>query len=503
MMGKHIYIEGADGISGDMTVAALLDLGADEQVLKAALDSMPLLGYKMCISRVKVSGIDCVDFDVITDTPNQDHDDAYLYGVDTAERPLDAGPRHENAETQNEESHHGNHHHDEGGHHCHHHDNGEHEQHCHHHDGGVARDHGHHHDGEEEHGHHHGEGNKYCHRHHDNYEQQHHKHAHDHAHRGLKEIREIIGKGNLTERARALALRIFDIIADAESKTHGVEVSELHFHEVGAIDSIVDVVAAAVCADNLGIDRVTVTGLTEGTGTVRCAHGIMPVPVPATTGIAAAHHLPLHITDRPAELITPTGAAIAAALMTDTALPWPFVIKGVGIGAGKRKTPRQSMLRIFEIESGNGQGGENDEIIKIETNIDDASGELLGYVMERLFETGARDVYFTPITMKKNRPAVMLSVIADDATAPALEEIILRETTTIGLRRMTMSRQTLDRRVRTITTPKGEAKVKVCQREGEVVVYPEYESVRAIAKESGEPFSEVYHYIRDQYYEKK
>ena len=276
----------------------------------------------------------------------------------------------------------------------------------------------------------------------------------------------------------------------------------MHFHEVGAVDSIVDVVAAAVCADNLGIDRVTVTGLTEGTGTVRCAHGIMPVPVPATANIAAAHHLPLRISDRPAELITPTGAAIAAALRTDSRLPEAFTVKAVGIGAGKRKFPRQSMLRIFEIESSAIGEARNDEIIKIETNIDDAPGELLGYVMEKLFDAGARDVYFTPITMKKNRPAVMLSVIADD-DARALEDIILRETTTIGLRRTRMSRRVLARTVETVETPDGKAQVKVCKTEDGVKVYPEYESVRAIAQKRGEPFSEAYNDIKDKYYEKQ
>ena len=495
-MGKHIYIEGADGISGDMTVAALLDLGADPTVLQQALDSLPLSGYTVKISRVSVSGIDCVDFDVITDTDNHDHDDAYLYGA-AAERPLDAVSGQTQAEPRHEESHHDHHH-------GHHHGDGEHKQHCHHHDDGERHHQDHHHGDEEvhghqhcckhHHGHHHGAGHEHFHHHHDN---------HDHVHRGLNEIRDIIGKGDLTEGARTLALRIFDIIAEAESKAHGVDVSELHFHEVGAVDSIVDVVAAAVCADNLGIDRVTVTGLTEGTGTVRCAHGIMPVPVPATANIAAAHHLPLRISDRPAELITPTGAAIAAALMTDSRLPEAFTVKAVGIGAGKRKFPRQSMLRIFEIESSAIGEARNDEVIKIETNIDDAPGELLGYVMEKLFDAGARDVYFTPITMKKNRPAVMLSVITDDTAARGLEDIILRETTTIGLRRTRMSRRVLARTIETVETPEGKAQVKVCKTEDGIKVYPEYESVRAIAQKRGEPFSEVFNDIKDKYYEKQ
>ena len=471
-MGKHIYIEGADGISGDMTVAALLDLGADEQVLREALASLPLTGYRVTISRVSVSGIDCADFDVILETDNHDHDDAYLYGHLSGMSGGD-GPSHHGHHHAHDHNHpHGHDHHHGQGHHGHHHHDDE--------------GHEHHHD------HHHGEDHGHP-----------HHHEHDHVHRGLKEIREIIEKGNLTDGARALAFRIFDIIAEAEGKAHGVSAEDVHFHEVGAVDSIVDVVAAAVCADNLGISRVTITGLCEGTGSVRCAHGIMPVPVPAVAGIAAAHRLPLKITERPAELITPTGAAIAAALMTDQKLPSPLVVGAVGIGAGKRKFPRQSMLRIFEIEGEAAKETPTDEIIKIETNIDDASGEMLGYVMERLFAAGARDVYFTPITMKKNRPAVMLSVIADDTTAGALENIILRETTTIGLRRTRMSRRVLDRTLETVATPRGEAKVKVCRIDGGVKVYPEYESVKAIARQSGAPFSDIFNEIRISYHEKQ
>lgn len=448
-MGKHIYIEGADGISGDMTVAALLDLGADETVLKKALNSLPLSGYTINISRVKVSGIDAVDFDVLLETDNHDHDDTYLYGA--------AAKAHD---------------------HDHHGENHGHAHHCHHHNSEDLK-HPHCHDREQS------------------------DHHHDHEHRGLRDIRDIINQGNLTEAVRALALRIFDIIAEAESKAHGVDAEKLHFHEVGAVDSIVDVVAAAVCADNLGIDRVTVTGLTEGTGSVHCAHGIMPVPVPATANIAMAHHLPLRLTDRPAELVTPTGAAIASALMTDSALPEPLIIKAVGIGAGKRKHPRQSTLRIFEIESEDGQDGEVDEIVKIETNIDDATGELLGYVMEKLFDAGARDVYFTPITMKKNRPAVMLSVIADDSSLFDLEEIILRETTTIGLRKTRMGRRVMKRHHDTVMTPWGDARIKICEDNGERKIYPEYESVRKIAQKSGEAFLTVFNTIKELSHEKE
>ena len=311
---KILYLECGTGISGDMTVAALLDLGADQDKLLQVLDKIPGQGFEIKISRVKKSGIDCCDFDVVLDKEHDghDHDMEYLYG-------------------------HLNDDHDHDHHHEHDHDHDHEHDHEHHHD------HDHHHDHEHDHDHDHG-----------------HHHDHDHHHTGMAEIREIIGALPMTEGARTLALRIFGILAEAEADAHGVSEEEVHFHEVGALDSIVDIVAAAVCLDDLGIRRVAVPSITEGSGTVRCQHGILQVPVPAVTAVARNYGLPLHLTSRKGELVTPTGAAIVAAVRTEEKLPETFVITKSGLGAAgvryRRQHRRAAGLRAGKTLRGRRQG---------------------------------------------------------------------------------------------------------------------------------------------------
>lgn len=315
----------------------------------------------------------------------------------------------------------------------------------------------------------------------------------------MKEVTEIVEAGELTPGARALALRIFTILGQAEAKAHGETMETVHFHEVGAVDSIVDIVSAAVCLDNLGITDVIVTSLAEGQGTVRCAHGILPIPVPAVSNIVTANGLPLHITDRHGELVTPTGAAIAAAIRTSGELPAQFTVKRIGIGAGKREYEVPSLVRAMLIEDiaaekvPEQEKASEHDLYKLESNIDDCSGEMLGYVMERLLAAGARDVYYTPIFMKKNRPAYQLGVICDAHKMAALENIIFLETTTIGIRRIAITRSELQRHAETVITEYGTVKVKVCTLpEGAERVYPEYESVAELARQTGIPFKMIY-----------
>lgn len=454
MKKEMLYIDAQSGISGDMFVAAMLDLGADQNVLEKALSSLPLDGFRTVISRVRKSSIDCCDFTVLLDASveNHDHDMAYLHGHEHG-----GGREHEH-----EHSH--GHEHDETGHeHSHEHGSGLHEQ---------------EHDG---YGHNHGHS---------------HEHGHDesgHIHRNLEDIRRILAQAEMTVGARELAVRIFTILAEAEGTVHGKSPEEVHFHEVGAVDSIVDITAAAVCMDDLGIRDVIITGISEGSGTVRTQHGILPVPVPAVTAIAAAHSLPLHFTGLHGEFVTPTGAAIAAAIRTGSALPPHFRICGTGIGAGKRKYELPGMLRIMRIEAGEGSDRPCrwDVIWKLETNLDDCTGEILGYVMERLFEAGARDVHYMPVFMKKNRPAWQLNVICDEEKIPELEHIIFRETTTIGIRRCAMERTVLDRRMGEAETPYGRVAVKKCSGDGIEKTYVEYDSAAALAKEKNVPLSEI------------
>lgn len=499
-MGKSIYLETSSGISGDMFVAAMLDLGADVDVLAQALNSIPADGFSVEVSRVQKSGIDCCDFNVILDAEheNHDHDMAYLYGTE----PVAAAPAEEHhchCHEDSEEEHH--HCHDEGEehHHCHCHDEGEEEHHhCHCHDEGEEE---HHHchcheEGKEEHHH--------CHCHEEGEEEHHHCHHHaeghhhhgGHVHRHLADVQVIIEGTDMTASAKALANRIFRIVAEAESKAHNLPLEEVHFHEVGAIDSIVDIIAAAVCFDDLGISDVIVPKLTEGTGTVRCQHGVLPVPVPATLHIVEDYGMPLEIMNAKGEYVTPTGAAIAAALCTTHTLPASFRVLATGLGAGKRAyTERTNILRAYLIESGDAE--EKDEVVKIETDIDDCTGEALGYTMEKLLEAGALDVHYTPIYMKKNRPAWELTVICKKDQMEVLEDIIFRETTTIGIREFTsVMRSVLHRRQVQVETPYGTAEAKQVSLHGEDRFYPEYESVKKLAEENGRPFAEIYDSVK-------
>ncbi len=305
-----LYLECASGISGDMTVAALLDAGASEDVLRRALDSLPVEGFSVQVRRVQKSGLDACDFAVLLDDAheNHDHDMAYLHGP-AGDPPHGHGHVH-------------------GHDHAHDHARG----------GASPNDHA--------------RGHSHPHAHED--ESSHapardHAHSHSHEHRGLPEILAIVEAADMSERAKATARRVFQVLAEAEAAAHGVDVDEVHFHEVGAVDSIADVVAAAVCLDDLDVTDVVVPVLCEGQGTVRCQHGVIPVPVPAVVNVAAAHGIPLRILDVQGELVTPTGAALVAAVRTRSRLPERFVVERVGVGAGKRAYDTPGILRALVV----------------------------------------------------------------------------------------------------------------------------------------------------------
>lgn len=471
--GKTLYIEGTSGISGDMFVGAMIDLGADLDVLAAALDSIPADGFGVQVDRVKKVGIDCVDFDVILDEAheNHDHDMAYLYG----EEPVAVGP----AVEEND----GEHHHEET---CaHHHEEAEKEHHGHHHHHGAEGHTCHHGDDKECCGHHHGEG---C----------HHQEEHHHHGRHLAECEAIINATDMTASAKLLAVKIFRIVAEAESKAHRLPIEEVHFHEVGAIDSIVDIISAAVCFDNLGITDVIIPELREGRGTVRCQHGVLPVPVPATVNIAERYGLTLSIMNAPGEFVTPTGAAIAAAIRTGESIPKHFKILATGLGAGKRDyTTPPPFLRAMLIEPETAETAADDTVTLLETDIDDATGEALGYVLEKLMAAGARDAHYKPVFMKKNRPAWELTVICNPDQAEEMKSIIFAETTTIGIRESKVHRTILPREEILVETPLGSAQVKCCRLGDSLRCYPEYESVKTLADTSGLPFADVYRLVQD------
>ncbi len=499
-MSQTLFLDAGCGISGDMMVAALLDLGADEQVLRSALASLPVDGYEIAITRVLKSGIDACDFNVILDAAheNHDHDMEYLYGhTHHAHAGADARDEehhhheHAGADAQDEEHHHHEH---AGAEACdeehHHHEHAEAEipeHHDHTHVHAVAEDHGH--DSAEIHEHlHHGHGE------HDHAKS--HNHEHHHHGRGLPEIQAILRAGSLTPGALAMAEKIFGIVAQAESKVHAKALNEVHFHEVGAVDSIVDIAAVAVCLDNLQIDRVIIPSLAEGTGSVRCQHGLLPIPVPATAAIAAMYQLPLQISGIQGELVTPTGAAVAAAVMTDTKLPEHFTIQKIGIGAGKRTYENAGILRAMLIKDIDQTDDTPTEIVKLETNMDDCTGEAMGFLLTELMDMGALDAFYQPIFMKKNRPGYLLSVLCRREDQEKLEQAIFHHTTTIGIRRVPMQRTKLPRIQKTIHTEWGEAVIKYTCSKGEVFAYPEYNSVAALAKAQGAGFSDMYHLLK-------
>ena len=396
-MGKTLFLEGASGISGDMTVGALLDIGGDESRMREALRSLPFEGYGLAVEKTRRWGLAGTSFDV--------------------------------------ELHH---------HHGHGHDDG--------------------------HGHH-----------------------HHHEHRHLADVMALIAAGNLTPRARSLAEKTFGIVAAAEAKAHGTSIDEVHFHEVGAVDSICDIVAAAVLFDDLGFTDCIVTGLSEGSGLIECAHGALPVPVPAVLNIAEAYAIPLRLGTAETELVTPTGIALAAALRTCAVLPPSFKVLKTGIGFGTREIGRANCLRALAIEpAAEACGGNSDEVVVLETNVDDATGEELGVAMEALFAAGARDCHFSPCFMKKNRPGWLVRVIADAGLVPVLEKVLFRTTSTIGIRRYTARRTVMDRENIRVSVAGGEVDVKKCTFGDIERRYPEADSVKALAEKTGLPFRDIY-----------
>ena len=270
----------------------------------------------------------------------------------------------------------------------------------------------------------------------------------------------------------------------------------MHFHEVGAVDSIVDIVAVAVCIDNLNINEVIVSPLYEGTGFIRCQHGVIPVPVPAVCEIVRDNDIDLKITNYEGEFVTPTGAAIVAAIKTSDKLPDKFKIEKIGIGAGKREYEKAGILRSMLIKD---TSNKSHNIYKLESNIDDCSGEALGYIVEKLLSKGARDVHFIPVFMKKNRPAYQLNVICREEDIEKFEQIIFEETTTIGIRKQKMEMTMLKTELKIIDTSLGKAQVKICDLKNEKRIYPEYNSIVEICKKSGKSYQEIYQFIINEY----
>jgi pyridinium-3,5-bisthiocarboxylic acid mononucleotide nickel chelatase len=430
---KTLYLDIFSGVSGDMFVGALLDLGIDAHQFEHELEKLNVDGYHLHVSRGEKSGITGTKFDVHL----ADHD-------------------------------HG---------HSHHHDD-------HHHD----HDHDHGHDHSHAHSHEHG-----------------HEHEHEHRHdenRTFSEIKKLISKSPLSDWVKKKSIAVFQRIADAEGKVHGKPPEQVHFHEVGAVDSIVDIVGACIALEMLGKPRVLAAPVVEGSGWIDCAHGRFPIPAPATLAILGARNIAVTQCDEQHELVTPTGAALLAEFAETFEPMHGLVAEKIGFGLGTRTNKtRPNVLRAVLSSStpdprpstAESHDWETDTITVLETNLDDISAEILGNFVERSLAAGVLDVFHTPIQMKKNRPGVLLTVLCAEADADKFSEMILRETSAFGVRRRSAERRKLRREFTTVKTPFGEVTVKIGKLDGKIVqVAPEFESCRKVAEAAKAPLKQVY-----------
>lgn len=311
---------------------------------------------------------------------------------------------------------------------------------------------------------------------------------HSHEHRNLNDVNSIIEKSELSEKVKDIAKRIFLRVAKAESKVHGKPIEEVHFHEVGAIDSIIDICGTAILIDKINPDKIISSTVNDGYGFINCAHGKMAVPVPATSEIFATSNVKFKQIDIEGELVTPTGAAIIAELSEEFNTLPEMNIEKIGWGAGSKDLEIPNVLKVYygEIEE------EQNTVSVLETNIDDCTSEILGYTEELLLKRGALDVFFTPIFMKKNRPAYKLTVICKKEDLYKMQDIIFRETTTIGIRYREEARKELTREIIEVKMSYGTIKAKKVKHGEEEYIYPEYESLKKLAEDKNIPLKELY-----------
>ena len=440
---KTLYLDVFSGLSGDMFIGALLDLGVDFRQLEYGLAKLNLDGYRLAHRRAAKCGIEGVKFDV------------HLTGPATP--PENDGPDYH----------------------------------------ALAHSHSHG-PGDHSHAHSHGPGDGV--------------HSHDDS-RNFRQIKELIHASTLSDWVKEKSIAVFHRIAVAEGKIHGMPPEQVHFHEVGAVDSIVDIVGGCLALEMLGRPRVLASAVVEGTGWVRCAHGRMPLPAPATLEILGARGVAISQCEEPRELLTPTGAALIAELVEGFGPMTGLVAGRVGYGVGTRDNDtRPNVVRaalgviaggsnqcsVFSVQSGQPAAAaahdwDTDTIAVLETNLDDVSGEVLGAFVERALGEGALDVFHTPIQMKKNRPGVLLTVLCAAEAADKFAALLLRETSAFGVRRTLAERRKLKREFLTVKLPQGEVTVKLGKLDGKVVQSaPEFESCKQLAAQTGVPLKQIY-----------
>ena len=469
------YLDCISGISGDRFLGALVDAGVPPSLLEQTVGALNV-GARLELRRVDRSGISATKVDVWVgdekDMPREEY-----WAVQNNRDKVARAP------SQGHEHGHEHHHHDHDHHHEHHHHS---EDHHHPEDGARVSD--------------------------PRTAGQRPAAPHDHSHRGLKEIREIIAKAKITETARTRAIAIFEVLADAEAKVHNSTRDAVHFHEVGAVDAIVDIVCASVGSEALGVDEWVCSPLNLGSGTVKCAHGEFPVPAPAV--VELLKDAPVFSSGIQAELVTPTGAAIVKVLAKRFEPIPGMKIEKIGYGAGSRDFKgHANVARILIGTSGPSTqpaagevaiGAQRESIAVLEANLDDLNPQVFGYVMDRLLAEGALDVFGTPVQMKKNRPGMLLTALCKPEHSAKLTKLIFTETTTLGVRMREEKRAILTRRSVSVQTQWGEVRLKVANLNGTVANYaPEYEDCRRIAEAHRVPLKQVMQEATRLYLEKK
>ena len=420
-----LLLECYSGISGNMFIGALLDLGVPFEYLKNEIDKLNIHGYELVYKKVDKLGIDSTYFNVkLLEDEHHTHEHCH---------------NHEHNDDLNEDKH----------------------------DHGDEHEHSHHHE----------------------HDQDNHEHHHSHVHRNLNDIKTIINGSDLSDYVKENSLKIFEYIARAESKIHGKSIDEVHFHEVGAIDSIIDAVGASICLEYLKVNTIYASNIYKGHGFVNCAHGLFPVPAPATLEILNETPFELKQSVVESELITPTGTAILATFAKPLMSSYKSIKTSYGAGTKDFEIP--NVLRISEIELKENKNKKTNEIFLLETNLDDISGEDLGFFMELCMNEGALDVFYTPIYMKKNRPAYKLSVIAKRTNVKSMAKLIFKHTTSIGVRISKYRRFEMDRSFEDIDTKYGKVTKKILKYEDIEKESYEYEDLKKIATENNISIEEV------------
>jgi uncharacterized protein (TIGR00299 family) protein len=435
---KTLYLDIFSGISGDMFIGALIDLGVDLHRLEHELEKLRLDGWHLHAAHQHKANIAGIKFDVrVAGEHDHQHEHARARSVTHA--------------------------------HAHSHSHG----HEHEHDG-----HDHEHEREHDHDDHNHEGQ-----------------AHG---RNFAQIKELIARSALSDWVKQKSLGVFQRIAVAEGKIHGLPPEQVHFHEVGAVDSIVDIVGACVALEMLGKPRILAGPVVEGTGWIDCAHGRFPIPAPATLEILGARGVPISQCDEPNELVTPTGAALLAEFVESFGPMQGLAAEKIGFGLGTRENKtRPNALRAILGETAGAAAGANDwqtdTVAVLETNLDDTNAEILGHFVELALAAGALDVFHTPVQMKKNRPGVLLTALCAVEKADEFTELMLRETSAFGVRRSITERRKLHREFASVQTRYGEATVKLGRLNGKVVqAAPEFESCKKLAEQAKAPLKQVY-----------